>query len=414
MVVEAPSREPFAGPPSYRQLLAVESFPRLIAGMLLGRVGGQMVSLILVLFVLARHGSPELAGIVTFVGIAPGLVVSPVAGALLDRHGRTRLMVLDYLVAAAALALVAGLSAADRLPVPLLLAIVAVGSLTQPLSTIGVRTLFPLLVPRSLWERANAIDSTGYVVSGVAGPALAGALVALFGGEGALLVTAGVYALAALATAGLRDPATPGEQIGGLLARAWAGIVYVARHPTLRSLALVVSTGNVAQGLFYLALPVLVLQRMGHGPEVVGWLFALMGLTGFVSVLLFGRVRTAGRERALFAGSMLGGAAALLAILLRPDLPTIALAMAVIGVAGGPYDVTLFTLRQRRTDPAWLGRAFAVSMYLNFAGFPLGAALGGVLAAASPAVAFAVALVFLVAALGLLFATLPSRERDVP
>ena len=37
----------------------------------------------------------------------------------------------------------------------------------------------------------------------------------------------------------------------------------------------------------------------------------------------------------------------------------------------------IFALRQRRTDPAWFGRAFAVSLSLNFAGVPIGSALSG-------------------------------------
>jgi hypothetical protein len=48
-----------------------------------------------------------------------------------------------------------------------------------------------------------------------------------------------------------------------------------------------------------------------------------------------------------------------------------------LGIAAGPFDIVLFTLRQRRTDPAWLGRAFAVSMALNFVGFPVGSAVAG-------------------------------------
>jgi membrane protein implicated in regulation of membrane protease activity len=54
--------------------------------------------------------------------------------------------------------------------------------------------------------------------------------------------------------------------------------------------------------------------------------------------------------------------------------------MAINGLLNGPLDIALFTIRQRRTDPAWLGRAFAVSMAINFAGFPIGAALAGSIA----------------------------------
>jgi MFS family permease len=87
-------------PPSYRVLFTIPGFTRLVASMLLGRIGGTMVQLILVLFALDRYHSATVAGAVAFLAVAPGLVVSPIAGALLDRHGRARLVVLDYLVAA--------------------------------------------------------------------------------------------------------------------------------------------------------------------------------------------------------------------------------------------------------------------------------------------------------------------------
>jgi hypothetical protein len=58
-------------------------------------------------------------------------------------------------------------------------------------------------------------------------------------------------------------------------------------------------------------------------------------------------------------------------------------AQLLVGLVNGPFDVALFTVRQRRTDPSWLGRAFAISMGFNYAGFPIGAALSGVIAANS-------------------------------
>src|SRR2546427_524844 len=187
--------------PSYRALLAVPGLPRLVGSMVLARTAGTMVSLVLVLFALERYQSPGLAGTVTFLSLFPGLLLSPIAGALLDRHGRTRLMVFDYVVAAAI--------------------------------TLGVR------------------DPLGVVPH------------------------------------------------GRLLADAWAGIVYVARNATLRGLAVCISTSNVASGLFYIGMPVLILTRLGGGPAQVGQLFALQGAVAAVSVLVVGRVGRLGRGRAL-------------------------------------------------------------------------------------------------------------------
>jgi MFS family permease len=380
--------------------------------MLLARTASTMVQLVLVLFALERFHSPGVAGAVTFLALAPGLLVSPIGGALLDRHGRVKLMVLDYIVAAISLALIVALGATDLLSVVPLLAIVTVSSLTFPLSQTGVRTLFPLLVPRPLWERANAIDSNGYVVSSILGPAVAGVLVATIGSLWALALTSAMYLVAAAVTLGVRDPLGSVPH-GKLLSDAWAGLVYVARHPSLRGLALSVSTNNIANGLFYIGLPVLVLSRLGGGPAEVGQLFALSGVTAAVSVLFVGRIGTEGRERELLAGAMLLIAVGYIALLLAPNLIVVAIVMLLIGIATGPFDVVLFTMRQRRTDPAWLGRAFAVSMSLNFIGFPVGSAIGGATAGISLEATFGGAVALSVLAAVITFLAIPKEHTEV-
>src|SRR5215469_17662560 len=84
---------------SYRALLKLPSVGRLLFGMQIARIGQSMMSVGIVLFALTTYQSPKIAGFATFFNIFPGLVVSPLAGALLDRHGRIRLVVLDYIVA---------------------------------------------------------------------------------------------------------------------------------------------------------------------------------------------------------------------------------------------------------------------------------------------------------------------------
>ncbi|MGH2465124.1 MAG: MFS transporter, partial [Candidatus Limnocylindrales bacterium] len=162
---------------SYRALFRVPSIARVLVGMQVARIAQSMVNVAMVLFTLTVYGSAPLAGLVGVALALPGIVFSPVAGALLDRHGRLRLVVFDYLLAAVSLGLIAILAVAGRLPAWLLLSIAAVSSLTSPLSTAGLRSLFPILVPKPLWERANAADSVGYVLATVVGPPLAGVIV---------------------------------------------------------------------------------------------------------------------------------------------------------------------------------------------------------------------------------------------
>jgi MFS family permease len=342
-----------------------------------------MVALAGVLFVLERFHSAQLAGLTVFLSIAPGLLLSPLAGALLDRHGRKWFIVLDYAVAAISLGLIGVLGYAGRLPAWLLLLIAGISSLTGPLSTTGGRTLFPLIVPRPLWDRANAVDSGGYVVATLVGPPLAGALVAAVSGAGALIATGAVFALAALVMLGFEDVAGAATTSASIVADALRGLAYTLRNPALRGLALAITTLNLGSGVFQVLSPLLVFQHLRGGPALVGVLFGVLGVAGIVTGFAFGRIDTEGREREFLAAGLVGNALGFAVTGLATNVWVFALGMAVLGVANGPMDIALFSLRQRRTDPALLGRAFAVSMALNFIGVPVGAAVAGPLIAVS-------------------------------
>lgn len=375
--------------PSYRALFAVPGFARLIGSALLSRTSNQMNALLLVLFVLDRWHSPQLSGVVVLVAIIPGLLVSPVAGAVLDRGARIPLIMLDFATGAAALVLVVALAAVGVLQPWMLIAVVGVASLTMPLSNSGTRSLFPQIVPRNLWDRANAADSGAFVVATVVGPGLAGVIVALIGTTRALLLPAAVWAAAAALLAGLHIPTPENASRGSVLGDAAAGLLYVLRNRGLRALAVTLSVYNMGQGVITVALPVLVLTRMHGGSAQVGALFAVMGGAGIVAGVLSGRIDSEGRERELMIAGCLGSVVAMLVLALSGSMLSAALGMAIFGISNGPLDIGLFSLRQRVTHPAWFGRAFAVSMSLNFVGYPTGSALSGPVVAHSVTAAFA-------------------------
>jgi len=392
---------------SYIALLKLPSVGRLLLGLQIARIGQQMMSVTIVLFTLAAYNSASLAGLATFVGIFPGLLVSPIAGALLDRHGRSRLVVLDYLVALVSLMLIGLLALAGTLPSWLLIVIVAVGSLTMPLSATGLRSLLPLIVPAHLWERANAIDSTGYVFATIIGPPLAATIVALKGGPVAFIAIGVSFGIAAIVIARIPDPPTAGSSNSPLLSDAWQALVYTLRNPTLRGLGLSISVLNLSSGVLNIVVPLIVLQHLHMEETVVGIVIAIQGLTGIVAAIFFGRHDTRSRERMMLIVPMIATGVALMLLLFVLNLSALVLVMAVTGFLNGPLDIALFTLRQRRTDPAWTGRAFAVSMSLNYVGTPVGAAIAGVVATRSMEAALLLGVVSCLAAGGIAAAMIP-------
>jgi MFS family permease len=365
--------------PSYRALFDVPNLPRILLSMAFSRVAGAMLSIAIVLFTLTHYGSPELAGLVTFVSIMPGLLVSPVGGALLDRHGRVRLVVIGYLVGAASLVLIGGLAQIDALPAWLLVVISGIASLTGPLSNTGLRSMFPIMVPPRLWSRVNAIDSNGYLAATLIGPPIAAAMVQFIGGPITLVLIGALFAISSFVLAGTPEPAGLAPPTAGLLHDSVAGLLYTWRNRTIRGLGLVMFALNLGGGVLTLVIPIVALNRLHESPGFVGAAWALAGAFGIVTGLWFGRLDSRGRERGWMIWSTFGSALAVAVLLVEVSVPSVLLCMAITGICNGPLDIGLFTLRQRRTDPAWMGRAIAVSASLNFSGFPIGSAISGAL-----------------------------------
>ena len=396
---------------SYRALFAVPGFARVAGATLLARLSGQMWEIVLVLFVLQRYRSPALAGLTVLLSVVPGLFFGPIAGALLDRQGRLRLMIVDYVTSAMLSAAIALLSLAHALPVPLLLGIVTVLSLTNILSISGARSLFPLMVPRPLWDRSNGFDTSTYSLTAIVGPAIAGVLVARFDPERALLVIGAIVGIAALALIGVREPIETRPDSSPLLRTAWKGLVFVVRHASLRGLAISLFVSNLGFGVLPIAIPVIVLRNLHGSPATVGAVFAVFGVAGFATALLVGRRNTEGRERNLIATAMAFYVPVLLAFALAGNVTEVFLIAVLAGAAGSLINVGIFGLRQRRTDPAWFGRAFAVSLSLNYAGQPIGSAIAGPVIERSPTIALLYGAAFNVIGAALVITLIP-REPE--
>jgi MFS family permease len=367
-------------PVSYRRLLDVADLPALLMATCLSRLAGHMFTLAIILYALERFRSPALAGWLSFAAMAPGLAVSPLTGALLDRYGAARAIAID--MAASAACLIA-LVVADRLGVAsaaLLMVLVTLFSLSSPLSAAGIRTLLPRLVPADALDRANALDTASYAAVDVLGPALAGMLIGFVGPEPTIGGIALAYAAAAACLAGIRRRedrrAAPSTS---LLFQALEGLMSVIRQPTLRGLSASYALYQVTWGALVVVVPVFAARTFAAGAFAAGLLWAVVGTAAAVGALLAGHLRVAGRERRAMALGMLATGFATWPIAAAFGLGGLVLGLVLAGALSGPIDVAVLTLRQRRIDPARLGRVMSVSISLNIAGFPVGSAIAGVL-----------------------------------
>ncbi|MEU9994955.1 MFS transporter [Streptomyces sp. NPDC050848] len=360
-------------------------FGRLWTAAVVSKFGDSLRAAALPLLAATLTDDPLLIAAVTACGHLPWLLFGLLGGAVADRVDQRRAMWAVDLVRGG---LMAGFAVAVTLghaSIALLLVLAFALTTLQTLFDNAATALLPSLVPADALAGANARLMTGQQL---AGGLLAAPLVPLLLLAGAAVpygVDAASYVLAALLIASLRTgaPERPPRKPGATLRADMAeGLAVLWRDRSLRRLCTATTLCNIGMGALIATLVL----------HVTGWLDAGEGgyaaaITAYaagsvVGGLLAVRIaRWTGRIRGiLLAGTVQTGCLALMGSV--HGLGVTIGAMAVFGLMGTVWNVNQVTLMQERAPEGTLGRVSAAFRTLAVGGAPLGALLGGAVAAA--------------------------------
>jgi MFS family permease len=344
----------------------------LLAAEVVSTTGSAMTYLALPWFVLVATGSATRTSLVVGAELVGVAAFGLPGGALLQRLGARRTMMLCDAARAPLLALVPVLYWGGLLRFPVLLAIVLVAGAFFPPSFGAQRVILPELLgeDQALVTRANAFLQAANRLTMLLGPALAGVLIGIVGAPSVLLVDAATF-VASLAIVGLLVPprraAAPGEEdAGGLL----AGIRFLFRDPLLRvwSVAMVVIDSSW-QALF-LAFPVLAYSHFGRDAKVAGWLLASWGLGAVLGNAVAYRL-SARDPLLLTSAGMLVESLPLWLLALSLPVAGYASVMLAAGVLNGLVNPSLHAMFTLRTPVAVRAKASTAVLTLSSIGGPL-------------------------------------------
>lgn len=272
-------------------MLRNRSLAGLLAAELVSLTGSAMTFVALPWFVLVTTGSTARMGWVLAAELLPvGLFGLP-AGTLVARLGAKRTMLLCDAARGPLLAVIPALWWTHHLSFAALLAITfAIGIFAAPYFS-SSRLIIPEVVGEDerLVAQGNAILGGGQMVTQIAGPVLAGVLIAATSPAAVLVVDGATYVvsfltIAAVVRAGRRVDETPASK--GVL----AGLRFLFRDPLLGPLMTVAVVLNfVAQGLI-IGIQGLAYFRYHHNSHVAGFLFGAFGvgaLAGSIAVSRF-------------------------------------------------------------------------------------------------------------------------------
>ncbi|MEU5522294.1 MFS transporter [Streptomyces sp. NPDC047860] len=368
-----------------RPLRSSRPFRDLWIGTSFSQVGGQIANLAVLAQVWDLTGSPVGTGAI---GLATGLpmVLFGLLGGTLadafDRRAVVRAATAGQLLAAAGLCAQA---LADNRNVLLLLVLVAVGTSCSALGAPARRTFPVRLLPGDQVAAGLALTNVSFQAAMLAGPALAGLIIARWGLSAAYAAQAVATAVSMLAVTRLPAMRPEGaDAAGGRRRPERGGWRIVLRRPTL--------WGSMSTDLSatLLAMPVALFPlvnevRFEGNPQTLGLFLSAVAVGGITAGLLSGTV-TRWRRGGLVQLSAAGvwGLALACFGLAGP----LWLALGCLAVAGAADTVSVITrsaLVQCETPDAYRGRVSSVEHVIGVAGPELGNFRGGLVASATSA-----------------------------
>lgn len=335
--------------------------------------------------------SPSAVGLVAAVTAAPWLLLAVPAGVLVDRRNARTLLVVSHLVRSLLTLAVVGLIAGGLgrgggpfSPGVGIATLCAVGFAITAVETMGdaaSQTLLLRVVPRDGLERANARFVTVETLAlDLAGPLSAGVLFVLapwlpFAVSAAAFLVASGAALRLPATRGRPDTTSADHPLADIR----AGLSRLLRDDVLRTLVLTVAVLAVANAAADAVLVLYSTQVLAMPEQFYPTLLAAYSVGTLLAAALVGRFLRRLRGGQLMVLSIAGLALAMVLLGLWPAVGVALAAYALLGLAGGTWNVLSATRRQRQTPHAMIGRVSSAFRVVAWGVLPIGAGLGGTL-----------------------------------
>jgi len=359
--------------------LRYPDYRRLLAGNLLASLATTMQATAVGWEVYDRTHADAALGYIGLAQFLPVLLLSLPAGQAADRYSRKGLLVAALGLAALASCGLAVLSFLQG-PVPLIYVCLLLGGVSRAFTSPCRWALVAMVVPLRHLTNAVTWNSSGWQIASVAGPALAGLVIAVtHRAASAYLIAAGC----ALAFAGLLATIRPQVQVQAGEPRSLASFLAGARFVWKTKLILATITLDlfaVLLGGATVLLPAFAQTVLHVGPMGLGWLFAAPSLGALVMAVVLAHRPPLKRAGPTLLWAVAGFGAATIVFGLSENF---ALSFAMLALTGALDNISIVvrgTLVQVLTPEAMRGRVSAVNAVFIGSSNELGAFESGMTA----------------------------------
>lgn len=361
---------------------SMKSFYVLMAGLTASFLGTNLSNFGISLWILDNQKSVVIFTSTAAALALPGILISPLAGTLIDRWSRKKVLAWGQLVSALSTLVLAAFYFYDRLSVELIIFFGAISSIAGAFMLPAISAGTTMMVPKESLPRANSIRTLGFGMGQLLGPAIAGFLIVSIDLAGIFVIDLLSFCIGFAAVLLVKIPPPPPDDqensrdgsVWQQMSFAWS---YLRERKGLFWLMFFYAALNfIVASIYVLFMPLL---RSFASPEQIGLLMSVggVGMIGGSAFILFWR----GFNNKVLI--VLGLSASIsVAIMLTPIYPSVYLVgigiFLVMALFPGVTALSQ-TVWQQKLAPQVQGRIFGFRATIVGATMPVAYLLAGVL-----------------------------------
>ena len=355
-------------------------------GQIISLLGTSMTGFAMTIWAYQKINAATALALVGFFFVAPMLIASPFAGALVDRSNRKLMMMLSDIASGIASLIILLLFITGNLQIWHLFITSAFQGVFQSFQWPAYSAAISTMIPKQHYGRANGMLSLADTASNIFAPILAGALLGIIGVPGILLIDLGtfVFAIGALLFVHIPQPRVTEEgrkAQGNIFKEAVFGFHYILSRPSLLALQLVFLAGNFFYGVPGAVQAAMILANTGSSEKALAYVNSAGAVGGVVGGLVMSAL--GGPKRRVHGVLMGWFVASLLGVVLMGfgrSIPVWAVA-AFMGVFFVPIiNGSNQAIWQAKVPPDLQGRVFSIRRLIAWFVSPLAMLVAGPLA----------------------------------
>ena len=317
--------------------------------------------------------------------ITPFLLVSPIAGVMVDRHNRKLMMMVSDLAAGVATLAILVLMYFGVMEYWHLYVTSIVYGLGMAFQWPAYSAAISMMIPKEQLGRANGMMSLIEAGPGVFAPLLAGALLPIITLTGILFfdVVTFLFAIGALMIVHIPQPPRTEEGRqgeGGMLKEAAYGFTYIFKRPSLLGLQLIFFAGNLFAGIGYTVLAPMILARTDSNTLIFGSVQTAGAVGGVIGGVLMSAWGGFKRRAHGVLGGWIWAGLAMAVIGLTGGIPVWIAGVALCALVGPLINGSNQAIWQAKVAPDVQGRVFSARRLIAWLTNPISPIIAGSLA----------------------------------